>query len=95
MKRPAVYGVANKYRGTIYIGVTSNLPQRIWQHKHKLIDGFSKKYNTDELVWFELHDSMYSAITREKAIKNWKRRWKIRLIEELNPHWDDLYYDII
>jgi len=95
MKQPAVYILTNKSNGVLYIGVTSKLAQRIWQHKHKLTGGFSKKYNTDKLVWYELHDSMYSAIAREKSLKSWKRIWKSRLIEQFNPDWIDLYNEII
>jgi putative endonuclease len=93
--KPAVYILASKYQGVLYIGVTSNLPQRIWQHKHKLVDGFSRKYNADRLVWFELHVEMYAAITREKQIKKWNRAWKIELIETDNPDWNDRFEDIL
>jgi putative endonuclease len=93
--KPAVYILASKYQGVLYIGVTSNLPQRIWQHKHKLIDGFSRQYNVDRLVWFELHEEMYAAITREKQIKKWNRTWKIELIEAANPDWKDLFEEIL
>ena len=92
--KPAVYILASKYQGVLYTGVTSNLPQRIWQHKHKLVDGFSRQYNVDRLVWFEIHVEMYAAITREKQIKKWNRAWKIRLIEAGNPHWNDRFEEI-
>ena len=92
---PAVYILASKYQGVLYIGVTSNLPQRIWQHKHKLVDGFSRQYNADQLVWFELHMEMYAAITREKQIKKWNRAWKIKLIETCNPDWNDRFEEIL
>jgi putative endonuclease len=75
----------------LYIGVTSNLAQRIWQHKQGVVDGFTKKYRVKNLVYFELHDTAESAITREKQIKKWERAWKLRLIEENNPEWKDLY----
>ena len=92
---PAVYILASKIQGILYTGVTSNLPQRIWQHKHKLVDGFSRKYNVDQLVWFELHSDMLVAITREKQIKKWNRSWKIELIESSNPGWTDRYNEIV
>ncbi|HEY8189892.1 MAG TPA: GIY-YIG nuclease family protein, partial [Micavibrio sp.] len=86
-----VYIIANKRNGTLYIGVTSNLLQRIGQHKAGELDGFSKKYGLKTLVWFEVHDDINEAIRREKQIKKWERKWKLRLIEELNPEWQDLY----
>ena len=91
MKEPAVYILANKRYGTIYVGVTSNLIQRVWQHKENLVDGFTKTYNIHMLVWYEPHESMYWAITREKQLKSWKRQWKIRMINKFNPKWQDLY----
>ena len=94
-KSPCVYLLANKPNGVLYLGVTSDLIKRVWQHKNALVDGFSKKYNVHHLVWFEQHQSMESAITREKNIKKWKREWKARLIEEDNPRWHDLYNEII
>jgi len=90
-RQPCVYILASGKRGTLYTGVTSNLVKRIWQHKHHIVEGFTDRYNVHLLVWFELHDTMESAILREKAIKNWKRDWKIRLVEEENRHWADLY----
>ena len=90
-KLPAVYIMASKRNGTLYTGVTSNLIQRVWQHKNNLIEGFTKRYNVHLLVWYEIHNEMNSAIVREKQIKEWKREWKLRLIEESNPDWDDLY----
>jgi putative endonuclease len=93
-KSPCVYILASKKEGSLYIGVTSNLLQRVWQHKHKKIEGFSKKYNIDKLVYFELCDEMLGAISREKQLKKWKRDWKIRLIEKGNPSWIDLW-DVI
>ena len=86
-----VYILASRKNGTLYTGMTSSLVQRIWQHKEKRIDGFTKKYHINMLVYFELHQTAESAITREKQIKKWKRSWKIRLIEEKNPLWKDLY----
>ena len=91
MKSPCVYILANIPKGTLYIGVTSNLIQRIWQHKSGLVEGFSKRYNLHTLVWYELHETMESAIVREKAVKKWNRAWKIELIEKTNPNWTDLY----
>ena len=90
-KQPCVYLLANKPYGTLYLGVTSNLKQRICQHKEKVADGFSSQYGVDKLVWFELHDNMESAISREKNIKSWKRDWKIQLINKENLGWHDLY----
>ena len=87
--------MASKRNGTLYTGVTSNIHKRIYQHKNKLADGFSKKYSVDILVWYELHDSMESAITKEKQIKNWKRQWKLELIESFNPDGNDLYESIV
>ena len=92
---PCVYILASKPHGVLYIGVTSNPGNRVWQHKQKLVDGFCKKYNVDTLVWYELHGEMYSAITREKQIKKWRRNWKIELIESSNPEWTDLYAEIL
>ena len=93
-KLPCVYILTNKPRGTLYIGVTSNLPQRIWQHKNKVTKGFTEKHKLNKLVWYELHDNMMSAIEREKALKAWNREWKIRVVEEMNPTWGDLYDDL-
>ena len=94
-KSPCVYILASQSYGTLYIGVTSNLIKRVWEHKNDLAEGFTSKYRVHKLVWYKLHDSMESAIQREKQIKNWKRNWKIRLIEQDNPHWIDLYDDIL
>ena len=95
MKQPCVYMITNRNNTTLYIGVTSNLVQRVYQHKNKLIKGFSAKYNVDKLVYFELFEDMENAITREKRLKLWKRDWKNRLINEVNPSWRDLYPDLI
>lgn len=95
MKQPSVYILASKRNGTLYIGVTSDLVQRIWQHRNDVVDGFTKKYGVHMLVWYELHEDMESAIIREKRLKKWNRAWKLRLIEEMNPNWDDMYDSII
>jgi putative endonuclease len=95
MKRPCVYLMANKRNGTLYIGVTSDLIQRFWQHKNDATDGFTRRYGVHTLVWYDVCDSMAAAIAREKPMKEWKRAWKIRLIEEANPDWRDLYGDLI
>ena len=94
-KQPAVYILASKRNGTLYIGVTSNLVKRIWEHKNNLVKGFTEQYNVHNLVWYELHDNMASAILREKMLKEWKRKWKLELIEGSNPNWNDLYDAII
>ena len=78
----------------MYVGVTPNLAQRVWQHKSHLVEGFTKRYGVHTLVWYEVRDSMESAIAREKAIKEWKRAWKIALIEKSNPQWLDLYEEL-
>ena len=95
MKEPCVYLLASKYHGTLHVGVTTDLIGRIWEHKNDLVDGFTKKYRVHDLVWFEQHATLDTAIPREKAIKEWKRAWKIELIEITNPTWRDLYPDII
>ena len=94
-KQPVVYMLASKKNGTLYIGVTSNLIKRIWEHKNNLVQGFTKQYNVHDLVWYELHENMESAILREKMLKEWKRTWKLELIESSNPNWHDLYDTII
>jgi putative endonuclease len=94
-KQPAVYILASKRNGTLYIGVTSNLQKRAWEHKNDVIEGFTKQYRVHLLVYYELHGDMVSAITREKQIKKWNREWKIELIEEKNPDWKDLWNNII
>jgi putative endonuclease len=95
MRNPCVYILANQRNGTLYAGVTSDLVQRIWQHKEGVVDGFTKKYGIKLLVWYELHATMENAITREKQIKASSRVRKIQLIEAMNPNWRDLYADII
>ena len=95
MKQPCVYILASRRNGTLYTGVTSDLVQRIWQHKNDLVKGFTQKYRVHTLVWYEVHATMESAIGREKATKEWKRVWKIELIEALNPEWRNLYEEIV
>ena len=95
MNLPCVYILASRKNGTLYTGVTSNLVQRIWQHKGDFVEGFTKKHGVHTLVWFECHVTMESAIAREKAIKEWKRVWKLELIEAANPAWLDLYEEIL
>ena len=90
-----VYILASKRNGTLYIGVTSDLIKRVWQHKEKLADGFTKKYGVDRLVYFEQFMDPENAIKREKRLKKYKRKWKIDLIEKDNPRWEDLYYTIL
>ena len=94
-KQPAVYILASKRNGTIYIGVTSDLKKRAWEHKNDQVDGFSKKYAVHHLVYYELHENMVSAITREKQMKKWNRAWKLELIEKQNLDWKDLWEEII
>ncbi|MCE2991460.1 MAG: GIY-YIG nuclease family protein [Candidatus Jidaibacter sp.] len=94
MKQPAVYIVANKRNGTLYTGVTSNLMARVYKHKEGLLHGFTKKYGCKILVFYELHETMDSAISREKQIKAGSRRGKLDLIEGVNPNWQDLYEDV-
>ena len=95
MKQPFVYILASRRNGTLYIGVTANLAERVWQHRSGLADGFTKKYGVHTLVWHEAHATMESAIAREKALKRWKRAWKLELIEKSNPTWRDLYHDVV
>ena len=95
MKQPAVYILASKRNGTLYVGVKSDLAVRVWQHRNDIVEGFTKKHGVHMLVYFELHDDMESAIVREKRLKKWNRAWKLRLIEEMNPDWNDLYGSIL
>lgn len=95
MKQPCVYLLASKRNGTLYCGVTSDLVKRVWEHKHDMAKGFTSRYGVHRLVWYEAHESMESAIVREKRIKNWKRPWKIDLVEEKNPEWKDLYEQVV
>jgi putative endonuclease len=92
--KPAVYIVCDSRHGTLYTGVTSDLAQRIWAHRSGIAEGFTKRYGLKLLVWYEVQTTMESAITREKQIKAWKRGWKIKLIERMNPTWSDLYEDL-
>ena len=94
MKNPCVYILASRQNGTLYIGVTSDLVKRVWEHKGDFVEGFSKEHGVHTLVYFELHQTMEDAILREKQLKKWNRAWKLRLIEQGNPHWRDLYDDI-
>lgn len=88
---PCVYMMTSDRNGTIYIGVTSDLLSRVWQHKNNVAVGFTKKYFAHQLIWYEPHENMESAISREKALKKWNRIWKLRLIEQFNPEWQDLH----
>jgi putative endonuclease len=94
LKRPCVYIVTNHRHGTLYIGVTSDIALRLWQHRAGVFEGFSKRYGLRLLVWFEMHDDMESAIVREKQLKKWNRGWKIELVEKMNPTWRDLYQEL-
>jgi putative endonuclease len=94
-KQPAVYILASKRNGTLYIGVTSDLVKRVWEHKNNMVEGFTKRYGVHQLVWYEVHEGMESAIGREKQLKEWKRKWKVELIESTNPSWQDLYHTIV
>jgi putative endonuclease len=95
MKQPCVYILASEKYGTLYIGVTSDLIKRVWEHKNDVVAGFTEQYGVHTLVWFEQHATMESAISREKALKAWKRDWKLNLIEATNAEWRDLYLDVI
>ena len=86
--------LASRRNGTLYVGVTSDLLKRVWEHKNDVVEGFTKRYGVHSLVWYEPHDTMESAIMREKAMKEWKRAWKLELIEQANREWKDLYEDI-
>ncbi|GAA0705387.1 GIY-YIG nuclease family protein [Dokdonella soli] len=94
-KQPCVYIVASRRNGTLYLGVTSDLIQRVWQHKNGFIEGFTRQHRVHVLVWFEPHATMDSAIAREKALKQWRRAWKVNLIEQVNPYWRDLYDELL
>lgn len=93
--QPAVYILASKRNGTLYVGVTSDLVKRVWEHRIDAAEGFTKRYRVHDLVYYELHDDMINAITREKQLKKWNRAWKIELIEKNNPSWMDLWPTII
>ncbi len=94
LKNPAVYMLANGRNGTLYVGVTSNLAERVWQHKSNASDGFTARFGVHYLVWYEFHETMEQAIAREKALKKWRRKWKVRVVELFNPGWDDLFPDV-
>ena len=90
-----VYILTNQRYGTLYVGVTNDLVRRVWEHKSDLVDGFSKRHRLHRLVWYEAHDDVYQAITREKLIKKWHRDWKVNLIQAMNPDWVDLYANVV
>ena len=94
-REPAVYILASRRNGTLYVGVTSDLRKRVWEHRNDLVEGFTKKYGVHCLVYFEQHAEMAAAITREKQIKKWNRAWKLELIERANPEWQDLWEGIL
>lgn len=93
--QPCVYIITNRRNGTLYVGVTSNLSKRIWEHKTKVVRGFTSKYNLNKLVWYEQHETIELAVKRERDIKFWKRKWKLEIIDDMNPDWRDLYEDIV
>jgi putative endonuclease len=95
IKQPAVYILASQKGGTLYIGVTSDLIQRVWLHRQGCVSSFTKKYHVNQLVYFELCSDINAAIIREKQLKKWNRLWKIRLIEQTNPNWNDLWSEIV
>ena len=90
-----IYILTNKPNGTLYIGVTSDLIKRVYEHKNSIHEGFTKKYNTKNLVYYEVYENIEEAIKREKQLKKWNRDWKIKLITDFNPQWDDLYERIL
>jgi putative endonuclease len=94
MKQPSVYILSSRRYGTLYIGVTSDLIKRVHEHKTDAVKGFTQQHGIHILVWYELHETMESAITHEKNLKKWKRAWKVKIIEEANPEWHDLYTEI-
>ncbi len=95
MKQYYVYILASKKNGVLYIGVTSDLVKRVYEHKNDLVEGFTKKYHVHKLVYYEENNDVYAAITREKRIKKWNRAWKVQLIEKNNSDWGDLYYNLL
>jgi len=95
MKQFCVYMLCSKQNGTLYIGVTSDLIRRVYEHRNDLADGFTKKYSVHRLVWYEVHGSAETAILREKQIKKWNRLWKLDLIQQENPDWKDLYDELV
>ncbi|MGH8110511.1 MAG: GIY-YIG nuclease family protein [Rhodanobacteraceae bacterium] len=94
MREPAIYILASRPNGTLYVGVTSDLVKRVWEHRSDAVDGFTKRYGVHRLVYFEQFRSMIEAIEREKELKKWRRAWKVALIEEANPEWRDLWDEI-
>jgi putative endonuclease len=94
-RRYCIYILASDKNGTLYIGVTNNLAKRIYEHKNKIIKGFTEKYKVDKLVYYEIHGEVSAALYREKQLKKWNRQWKVELIEKENPGWTDLYNKII
>lgn len=88
---PCVYMLASRRNGTLYLGVTTNLAQRVWEHRNGIGSAFARKYGVAMLVWYETHEEISVAIAREKAMKKWRRAWKLALIEQMNPDWRDLY----
>ena len=94
-RHPAVYILASKRNGTLYVGVTSDLPARAWQHRNDVAEGFTKKFGVHRLVFYEMHGDMAVSISREKQLKRWNRAWKIRLIERENPEWKDLWEELV
>ena len=93
-KRPRVYILASHRNGTLYVGVTSDLARRVFEHKEEAIEGFTKDYRVHNLVFYEFHETMNDALTRERRIKKWRREWKLQLIEQSNPQWRDLYQEL-
>jgi len=94
-RQPAAYILASGRNGTLYVGVTSNLIKRVWEHRNDVTAGFTRRHGVHSLVYFEIHQEMYAAISREKQLKRWRRRFKRQLIESVNPGWRDLWYDIL
>jgi len=94
-KHPCVYLLASHRNGTLYVGVTSNLVARVWQHREHAVEGFTAKYDVTRLVWYEQHEALESAILREKRLKKWRRAWKVELVDAFNPSWRDLWPDIV
>ena len=95
LKVPCVYIIASRRNGTLYVGITSDLLKRVGEHKNDLVEGFTRRYGVHKLVWYEVHETMESAIQREKGIKKWNRKWKLALIEQSNPQWEDLFDNLI
>ena len=87
--------MASERNGTLYVGVTSDIAKRVWEHKNNIIEGFTKKYSVHKLVWYQIFENMPEAIKAEKQMKEWKRKWKLELIESMNPEWKDLYENIV